>query len=88
MNGEYGLVSGKVQGVGFRNFVQASAQRLGVTGWAHNLADGRVEVLLCGSPELVAQVKQQVAIGPDRGRVDSLEWSVKSHECPVGFTTG
>ncbi|TQV86814.1 acylphosphatase [Exilibacterium tricleocarpae] len=46
MIGLYGLVSGRVQGVGFRYFVRDCARHCKVTGFANNLADGRVEVLL------------------------------------------
>ncbi len=45
------LVSGRVQGVGFRYFVQAKAAELALTGWARNLDDGRVEVYAGGTPE-------------------------------------
>ncbi|MDD9869087.1 MAG: acylphosphatase, partial [Gammaproteobacteria bacterium] len=56
-------VSGRVQGVGFRAFVRAQAQRRGVTGYARNLPDGRVEVALYGDADAVAQVRQAVAEG-------------------------
>ena len=42
----HGFVSGKVQGVGFRQHTQEEAQRLELNGWVRNLADGRVEVLV------------------------------------------
>ena len=47
-------VSGRVQGVYFRGATQRRAEELGVTGYARNLPDGRVEVLACGAAEAVA----------------------------------
>ncbi len=69
----YVLISGKVQGVGFRNFTQLNASQLGVTGYAKNLANGKVEVLAEGDK---AQLDALVALlrkGPRYARVDSLE---------------
>ena len=69
----YVLISGKVQGVGFRNFTQLNASQLGVTGYAKNLANGKVEVVAEGDK---AQLDALVALlkkGPRYARVDSLE---------------
>lgn len=57
-------VSGRVQGVGFRNFVQREAVRLGVKGYAKNLADGRVEVLAMGSAAALDELAGLLAKGP------------------------
>jgi acylphosphatase len=80
-----GLVSGKVQGVSFRYFVSRAAAASGVTGYAKNLADGRVEVLLTGTPDMVWEVRKQVLKGPLISRVDGCEWEeVETAEYP-GF---
>ena len=67
------LISGKVQGVGFRNFTQMNAKQLGINGYAKNLPNGKVEVVAEGDKSqldaLVALLKQ----GPRFARVDSLE---------------
>lgn len=69
-----GLVSGRVQGVGFRYFVRQTALVEGVTGHARNLPNGQVEVLLCGEVDSVAHVQEQVARGPAEAEVSGVEW--------------
>lgn len=66
------LLSGRVQGVGFRHFTLRHAQRLGVGGWVKNLPDGKVEIRVVGSPSGVAELKDRVLEGPSAGRVDDL----------------
>ena len=66
------LVSGRVQGVGFRYFTHAVAVREGVTGWVRNLDDGRVEALVEGEPAAVERVEQAIRTGPPGARVDSV----------------
>lgn len=66
------LVRGRVQGVGFRGFVVREAEGRSVGGWVRNLADGRVEVLLCGSPRAVAGVICRIAAGPPAARVEDV----------------
>ena len=65
------LVSGRVQGVGFRFFAQHEADRLGITGYVRNLPDGRVEVVATGSHEQLAQFRSQLEKGP---RFSSVSW--------------
>ena len=66
-------VDGRVQGVGFRNFVQREARKLGVKGYAKNLADGRVEVLAVGTDEAVGELMGVVAKGPRWAEVRNIE---------------
>lgn len=58
------LVSGRVQGVGYRAFVRRMAEPLGITGHARNLADGRVEVIARGSQEARDALAAALADGP------------------------
>ena len=58
------FVVGRVQGVGYRYFVQELAQELGLRGYVRNLRDGRVEVLAIGSPETLRLVRQALEKGP------------------------
>jgi acylphosphatase len=66
------LVSGRVQGVGFRWFVHDAAQREGISGWVRNLPDGRVEVFLEGDLEAVNRVDGKVRRGPSSARVQDV----------------
>lgn len=66
------VVSGRVQGVGFRYFTQDTALREGVTGWVRNLPDGRVEALLEGDAEAVTRVERALRRGPRGARVDRV----------------
>ena len=58
------FVSGTVQGVGFRFFVQRVAEKLEIVGYARNLFDGRVEVLAAGSPAQLDELKSALERGP------------------------
>jgi acylphosphatase len=55
-------VGGRVQGVFFRASTREQAVRLGVTGYARNLPDGQVEVLVCGDPQAVGQLKDWLRV--------------------------
>ena len=66
-------ISGRVQGVGFRNFVVHHAQERSVTGYVSNLEDGSVEVMLQGQPADVGSVEAACRTGPALARVDNFE---------------
>lgn len=63
------LVSGKVQGVWFRESTRQEAQRLGVGGWVRNLPDGRVEAVFTGPANAVDQMVAWCHRGPDGAQV-------------------
>jgi acylphosphatase len=67
------LVTGRVQGVGFRYFVEEEATSVGVTGWVRNLADGRVEVLAAGDDAQLGQLEKKLWEGPPLARVTSVD---------------
>ncbi len=67
------LVRGRVQGVGFRYFAQRAAWELGLTGYARNLDDGRVEVYAAGSEERLAQMAGLMHRGPRWAEVRGVE---------------
>ena len=66
------VVSGLVQGVGFRFFVNRAASIEGLHGWVRNLPDGRVEALIEGDAEAIARVEQALHTGPPGARVQSV----------------
>lgn len=69
----YVLITGKVQGVGFRNFTQLNARQLGVKGYAKNLPNGKVEVVAEGDKAQLDALITLLEKGPRYARVDSLE---------------
>ncbi len=69
------LVRGRVQGVGFRWFVEREAHVLGVSGWVRNNADGSVEVLAQGTRDQLLGLRSRLREGPRAARVDDVEES-------------
>jgi len=67
------LVSGVVQGVGYRFFAVRAAGGLGVRGYVRNLPDGRVEVVAQGAPDALTRFEGVLRQGPRGGRVDAIE---------------
>lgn len=65
------LVSGYVQGVGFRYYTKKTANNLGIKGWVRNLTDGRVEIMAEG--EGVDKFVEYVRRGPTSARVDDIQ---------------
>ena len=67
------LISGRVQGVGFRYFAECAAREVGVSGWVRNLDDGRVEVHANGSAEQLSELAARLRMGPPRADVRGFE---------------
>ena len=80
------LISGRVQGVGFRYFAKDVAQSEGVTGWVRNLPDGRVEALVEGEAEAVTRVERALWQGPGGARVTAV--AADEDEPPSGAHHG
>ncbi len=66
-------VEGRVQGVGYRAFVEMMATDLGLCGWVRNRRDGSVEAVLHGSPEAVETILDACRAGPPASRVTRLD---------------
>lgn len=77
------LVAGRVQGVGFRYFVERVAAELGITGYTRNLADGRVEVYAVGTAPGLAELSGLLWRGPRMAGVRAVE----EQEVPVADYT-
>jgi acylphosphatase len=69
------VVRGRVQGVGFRWFVEREAHILGIAGWVRNNADGSVEVLAQGTRDQLAGFRTRLREGPRAARVDDVQES-------------
>lgn len=67
------VVRGRVQGVGFRWFVEREAKTLGIFGWVRNNSDGSVEVLATGSRDQLSALRARLQQGPRASRVDNVE---------------
>ena len=79
------LVSGRVQGVFFRASTREEARRLGLSGYARNLSDGRVEVLACGPRAVVAELRDWLSHGPPLARVEALACEPVPYQALSGF---
>ena len=66
------LVKGRVQGVGFRWFVQQEAAGIGLRGWVRNTADGHVEVVAAGDEAEIASLTASLRKGSRGSRVDAI----------------
>lgn len=67
------IVSGKVQGVGFRYFSQMKAVQYGITGWAKNLADGSVEIVASGSKDQLDPFIEDLRVGNPFSKINNIE---------------
>ena len=66
------VVTGRVQGVGYRNFVERMAGKIGVHGYVRNRRDGSVEVFAMGKAELLKQLRAALERGPMMSYVDAV----------------
>jgi acylphosphatase len=73
------FVSGRVQGVFFRQHTKDEADRVGVNGWVRNLSDGRVEALFEGEKEKVEEMIQICKRGPPFAKVNDINVSFEDY---------
>lgn len=81
------IVAGRVQGVFFRASTRAQALRLGLSGYAENLVDGRVEVIAAGSREALDELDGWLHHGPPAARVESVRREAMPEQSFHGFVT-
>jgi len=66
------IVSGRVQGVGFRWFVEREASQIGITGWVRNCENGDVEIMATGTRDQHGSLRRSLQQGPRAARVDRV----------------
>lgn len=76
----HAVISGKVQGVFYRDTARRQAQLAGITGWAKNLFDGKVEIMASGKNDVVESFVTWLWEGSPTSRVDNVEWQQVSYE--------
>jgi acylphosphatase len=81
------LVGGRVQGVFYRATTRYEAQQRGITGYAKNLPDGRVEVVACGDPAAVESLCEWLRVGPPNARVTGVACEVIDYQDFPYFST-
>ena len=79
------LIQGRVQGVGYRQFVHREASRLGLSGFVRNLADGSVECVADGSQIALEQLEGRLRKGPSFSEVQSVNSRQWEDAVPKGF---
>jgi acylphosphatase len=79
------VVSGRVQGVFFRDSCQRAAADAGVSGWVRNRRDGAVEAVFEGEPDAVEAMVSWCRLGPSHARVDQVEVTTEEPQGERGF---
>lgn len=82
------VISGRVQGVGFRAATRAEAIALGIDGQATNRADGTVEVIAGGEPERIERFARWLGVGPAHAQVERVDRSPYEGKVEPGFRIG
>jgi acylphosphatase len=85
MNSKRLVISGRVQGVGYRDWMVAKAQALGVSGWVRNRLDGSVEALVAGDTAAVEELLRLCRRGPRMAQVVSIEEELADPPDHFGF---
>ena len=79
------VITGRVQGVGFRHWITKRAQSMCVSGWVRNRADGTIEVLVDGPADAVEELLRGCRLGPRGAEVRSIEETMGEPAEAPGF---
>ena len=79
------VVSGRVQGVWYRGWVQQQARALGLAGWVRNVSGGSVEAMLAGPEARVQDMIAELPRGPPAARIRDVSWEVAEAFAGEGF---
>lgn len=79
------VISGRVHGVGYRDWMKAQAEAMGVSGWVRNRADGSVEALVQGPTAVVEELLRACRRGPRAAHVESIAEELTDEEAQPGF---
>jgi len=80
------IVSGRVQGVGFRAFVVGEAEKLGLDGWVRNRRDGTVEAVFAGAEQEIQYMLMELNAGPPAAEVSDVQPGPYAGPVPQGFS--
>jgi acylphosphatase len=79
------IIAGRVQGVGFRDWLTVHAEAAGISGWVRNRLDGTVETLLAGETAAVEELVRQCRRGPRMAAVESIDEDFADAPAEPGF---
>ncbi len=79
-------IEGRVQGVGYRMFVERTAAALDLDGWVRNRRDGGVEAVVSGAPAAIDEIIARCKAGPPAARVDRVEVLPEDEVVAAGFS--
>lgn len=79
------IISGRVQGVGYRAWTSSRARHFGIDGWVRNRKDGTVEALFSGAPQTVDALLKECADGPIAAKVSGVEAKPENQAPASGF---
>ncbi len=85
MNAKRLVISGQVQGLGYRDWMVGKARELGVDGWVRNRADGTVEALIAGDTAAVEELARMCRRGPKLAQVSSIVEEMADPPAEPGF---
>ncbi len=86
MNAKRLVIAGKIQGIGYRDWMVAKARELGVSGWVRNRSDGTVEALIAGDVAAVEELSRLCRRGPRLAEVSSIVEELADPPAEPGFS--